>query len=189
MTIDGAFLLQLERREDERGFFARSWCQREFEQRGLLPRLVQCNVSFNRHHGTLRGMHSQTAPHLEAKLVRCTRGVIWDVLLDLREHSPSYMKYEAVTLTDDNDRMVFIPEGVFHGFLTLEDNTEVFYQMSEFYSPDCAAGYRWDDPAFDIQWPAPIRIVSDKDQSWPDYPRAEHSALAGADEESNLETA
>lgn len=167
--IEGAWLVRMERHEDERGYFARSWCQREFEQHGLNPRLVQCNVSFNHLKGTLRGMHGQLAPHEEAKLVRCTRGALWDVMLDLRPQSPTYRRYEAVTLTDTNDRLLYLPEGVFHGFLTLEDNTEIFYQMSEFYCPESAMGYRYDDPAFNIAWPIAVRMISPRDREWPDF--------------------
>ena len=167
--IDGAWLVRLERMEDDRGFFARSWCTREFERHGLNPRLVQCNISYNRFKGTLRGMHCQLAPEEEAKLVRCTRGALWDVMLDLRPGSPTYLRYEAVTLTDDNDRMLYIPEGVFHGFLTLEDHTEIFYQMTEFHAPQSAIGYRHDDPAFAIDWPIPVRVISQRDRSWPDF--------------------
>jgi dTDP-4-dehydrorhamnose 3,5-epimerase len=189
LNIEGAYLIQLDRLEDERGYFARSWCGREFEKLGLNARTAQCNVSFNRKHGTLRGLHGQRAPHAEAKLVRCTRGAIWDVLLDLREGSPSRMKYEAVTLTDDNDRMVYIPEGVFHGFLTLEDNSEVFYQMSEFYEAEAAMGYRWDDPAFDIQWPAPVRVISERDQNWPEFGKEAVSPPATDEDERDRKTA
>src|SRR5919199_3217742 len=141
--LKGAFLIEPEPRADERGFFARTWCQREFEAHGLRTRWVQCNISFNKKKGTLRGMHYQLAPYAEAKLVRCTRGAIYDVIIDLRYDSPTFKQWQALNLTADNRQMLFIPEGFAHGFQTLDDDTEVFYQMSEFYAPDCAKGVRW----------------------------------------------
>lgn len=167
--LEGAFIVEPELLEDERGFFARTWCQKEFEQHGLLTDLVQCNVSFNRRKGTLRGMHFQVAPHEESKLVRCTKGAIHDVIIDLRPNSQTHKKWLSVVLTAENRKMIFIPEGLGHGFLTLTDNTEVFYQMSEFYSPECACGVRWNDPAFDIDWPAEVIVISEKDMHYPDY--------------------
>ncbi|MDO9541023.1 MAG: dTDP-4-dehydrorhamnose 3,5-epimerase [Kiritimatiellia bacterium] len=161
--LKGAFILAPEFLEDERGFFARTWCRREFEARGLNIRLVQCNISFNRHRGTLRGIHYQIEPHAEAKLVRCTMGAIYDVILDLRPDSATFKQWLAVELTAENRLMLYIPAGLAHGFQTLEDNTEVFYQMSEFYHPECARRVRYDDPAFAIRWPLPVTIVSDKD--------------------------
>jgi dTDP-4-dehydrorhamnose 3,5-epimerase len=168
-ALQGAFIIELDRQEDERGFFARTWCQREFIAHGLNPRLVQCNVSFNRRRGTLRGMHYQVAPYAEAKLVRCTRGAIYDVIIDLRPDSPTFTQWIAVELTADNHRMLYIPEQFAHGFQTLEDNTEVFYQMSEFYAPECARGVRWNDPAFAIAWPPAERIISERDRHYPDF--------------------
>jgi dTDP-4-dehydrorhamnose 3,5-epimerase len=168
-NLKSAFLIEPELRADERGFFARTWCQREFEAYGLQTRWVQCNISFNKKKGTLRGMHYQVAPYAEAKLVRCTRGAIYDVIIDLRYDSPTFKQWQAVNLTADNRQMLFIPEGFAHGFQTLEDNTEVFYQMSEFYAPDYAKGVRWDDPAFGISWPADERIISERDRSYPDF--------------------
>ena len=165
--LSGVWLVDLERREDERGFFARSWCQSEFERHGLNPRLVQCNVSFNRKRGTLRGMHYQVAPHAEAKLVRCTRGAIFDVAVDLRPESPTYRHWVGVELTAENGRALYIAEGFAHGFQTLADDSEVFYQMSEFFHPECARGLRWNDPAFGISWPSPNPIISDRDQNLP----------------------
>jgi dTDP-4-dehydrorhamnose 3,5-epimerase len=167
--LKGAFLIQLEKREDERGFFARSWCQRECEAHGLNPRVVQCNVSFNAKKGTLRGLHYQSFPHREAKLVRCTAGAIHDVIVDLRPASPGFKKHVAVTLTAENHDMLYIPEGFAHGFLTLEDNSEVFYQMSEFYVPESSQGVRWNDPAFGIEWPSSPSFISRRDRSYPDY--------------------
>ena len=167
--LKGAFIIEPEKLEDERGFFARTWCQHEFAAHGLNPRLVQCNISFNRKRGSLRGMHYQAAPHEEARLVRCTRGGIYDVIIDLREKSPTFKQHIAVTLTAQNYTMLYIPEGFAHGFQTLEDNTEVLYQMSEFYAPSYARGVRWDDPAFGIQWPPAERIISERDRSYPDF--------------------
>jgi dTDP-4-dehydrorhamnose 3,5-epimerase len=167
--LPGAYLIEIERLEDERGFFARTWCQREFEAHGLNPCLVQCNVSYNKRAGTLRGMHYQAAPLAEAKLVRCTRGAIYDVIVDLRRDSPAFKQHLAVTLTPEARNMLYIPEGFAHGFLTLADDTEVFYQMSEFYAPDYARGVRWNDPAIAIQWPAPVQVISDRDANYPDF--------------------
>lgn len=168
-TLKGAFIIELEKVEDERGFFARTWCQQEFAARGLNPRLVQCSLSFNRKRGTLRGMHYQTNPYEEAKLVRCTRGAIYDVIIDLRSDSSTFMRWVAVELTADNRRMLYIPEKFAHGFQTLEDSTEVFYHMSEFYAPEYARGVRWNDPAFGIRWPGAERIISHKDRQYPDF--------------------
>ena len=165
--LKGAFTIEPERLEDDRGFFARMWCQQEFEAHGLDPRLVQCNISFNKRRGTLRGMHYQVAPHEEAKLVRCTMGTVYDVIIDLRSDSPTFKQWVAVELTADNRRMLYIPEGFAHGFQTLEDNTEVFYQMSEFYHPECARGVRWDDPSFGIVWPIVPQCISQQDMSYP----------------------
>lgn len=167
--LAGAFILEPEKQDDERGFFARTWCQREFEAHGLNPRLVQCSISFNKKKGTLRGLHFQAPPHEEAKLVRCTMGAIYDVILDLRGHSPTFKQHVAVVLSAENRRMLYVPEGLAHGFQTLEDHTEVFYQMSEFYVPGSAGGVRWDDPAFGIQWPAADRIISERDRSYPNF--------------------
>ncbi len=166
-TLKGAWIIEPERLEDGRGFFARTWCRDEFEARGLSPDFVQCNVSYNRRRGTVRGLHYQDAPHAEAKLVRCTRGAIFDVLVDLREGSDTYLNWAAAELTADNRKMVFAPEGVAHGFQTLDDDTEVFDQMSEPYHPEWARGVRWDDPGLAIAWPLPEGIVSDRDRSLP----------------------
>jgi dTDP-4-dehydrorhamnose 3,5-epimerase len=168
--LKGAFIVVPELLKDERGFFARTWCKKEFEQHQLLPELVQCNISFNQRKGTLRGMHFQVAPHKESKLVRCTMGAIYDVIIDLRPNSPTFKRWISVELTAENRKMLFIPEGFVHGFLTLMDNTEVFYQMSEFYAPECARGVRWNDPAFDINWPAEVKVISQKDMQYPDFP-------------------
>ena len=173
--LKGAYVVELEPLQDERGFFARSFCQNEFEEHGLNPRIVQCNISYNKKKGTLRGMHYQAAPHEEAKIVSCIRGAIYDVIIDLRQNSPTHCQWFAVELTAHSSpltapyKMLYIPEGFAHGFQTLEDNTVVFYQMSEFYHPECARGVRWDDPAFGIEWPLPNPILSAKDLSYPDF--------------------
>jgi dTDP-4-dehydrorhamnose 3,5-epimerase len=169
--IAGAFLVEIEPIEDERGFFARTWCAREFETRGLNPRLVQCSVSFNRGRGTLRGLHLQHAPHQEAKLVRCTRGAIFDVVADLRGGSPSFGRWYGAQLSQDNRAMLYIPEGCAHGFQTLEPDTEVLYQMSEAYHPECAGGVRWDDPALAIAWPIANPVMSERDRTLPGLER------------------
>ncbi len=167
--VKGVFIVDPERREDVRGFFARTWCEQEFADHGLNPRLVQCSVSFNRRKGTLRGMHYQAAPHGEAKLVRCTMGSIFDVAVDLRPASPSFRQSVAVVLSSENRRMIYIPEGCAHGFQTLADDTEVFYQMSQAYAAEYARGVRWNDPAFDIPWPPGDRIIIARDQEYPDF--------------------
>lgn len=168
--LKGAYIIEPERIEDERGFFARTWCRREFEAHGLNPRLVQASLSFNRRKGTLRGMHYQASPHEEVKLVRCTQGEIFDVIIDLRPASPTYCRHVAVRLSAENRLMLYIPEGLAHGFQVLADATEVHYQMSEFYHPESARGVRWDDPAFAIAWPqTDVRLISDRDRGWPDF--------------------
>lgn len=170
--LKGAFIIQSEPREDERGFFARTFCAEEFAQHGLNPRVVQCNVSYSRKKGTLRGMHYQVAPFTEAKLVTCLAGSIYDVIIDLRPESPTYRRWLAVELSARHPRsMFYIPENFANGFQTLADDTEVFYQMSQFYHPDSARGVRCNDPAFAIEWPVDERIISAKDQSFPDFVR------------------
>lgn len=164
--LQGAYVIDIERVEDERGFFARSFCQKEFRKFGLEDGMAQCNISFNTKKHTLRGLHYQLAPHAEAKLVRCTRGGIFDAIVDLRDGSPTYRQWYATELTGENRRMLYIPKGFAHGLLTLEDNTEVFYVMSDFYSSDHARGLRWDDPAIGIQWPVERPIVSERDKSF-----------------------
>jgi len=168
--IPGAFTIDLERREDERGFFARAWCVEEFAAHGLSTRLAQANLSFNRSAGILRGMHFQRAPHEEAKLVRCTRGAIFDVIVDLRPESPAYRRWIGVELTAENRRALYVPEGCAHGYQTLADGTEALYLVSEAYAPDSEGGVRWDDPAFGIEWPhADNRSLSSRDATWPDF--------------------
>ena len=167
--LTGAFIIEAERLEDHRGFFGRTWCQREFEQHGLNPRCVQCNISLSKKRGTLRGMHYQAAPHEEAKLVRCTMGAIYDVVIDLRPNSPTFKQHIAVVLTAENRKMLYVPEGFAHGFQTLEDNTEVFYQISEYYAPEYARGVRWNDPAFGIRWPIDELVILERDRNYPDF--------------------
>jgi dTDP-4-dehydrorhamnose 3,5-epimerase len=166
-ALAGAYVVELERREDDRGFFARSFCRREFEAAGLEPVVAQCNVSWNRRAGTLRGMHFQAPPSAEAKLVRCTRGAIHDVIVDLRRESPTYLRHFATELTADNRRQLYIPALFAHGFLTLTDDVEVSYQMSEFFTPGSGRGIRYDDPALGIRWPRAIAVISEQDASWP----------------------
>jgi dTDP-4-dehydrorhamnose 3,5-epimerase len=166
--VKGAFLVDLERIEDERGFFARSWCRREFEAHGLNPCVAQCNVSHNRAAGTLRGIHFQAYPYEEAKLVRCTKGAIYDVVVDLRRGSETFLQHEGVVLTQDNHRAIYVPEGCGHAFLTLADESEVFYQMSQFYESTAARGLRWNDPLLGIRWPQVVRIISNRDRTYPD---------------------
>jgi len=196
--LKGAYLIEIQKLEDERGFFARSYCFREFEAHGLNPRVVQCNISYNAKKGTLRGMHYQVTPFEEAKLVRCTSGSIYDVIVDLRPDSETYCEWLGIELTSGSSKlkahssqpnkdcslsktpskvegltahytMLYVPEGFAHGFLTLEDDTEVFYQMSEFYAPDSSAGFRWNDPAFEIEWPMEPTVMSEKDRSYADF--------------------
>ena len=167
--LAGAFLIDLDRKEDFRGYFARVFCVEEFRAKGLNPVVAQCSISFNRRKGTLRGMHWQTAPKAEAKLIRCSRGAIFDVIVDLRPKSPTRLQHISAELSQDNGRMLYIPEGLAHGFQTLAHDTEVFYQMTEFFAPDCGHGARWNDPAFEIGWPLPDPIMNDRDRSWPDF--------------------
>ncbi|HKN86891.1 MAG TPA: dTDP-4-dehydrorhamnose 3,5-epimerase [Nitrospiraceae bacterium] len=167
-AIHGAYVIEPERVEDERGFFARTWCQRESVAQGLPASWVQSSISFNRVRGTVRGMHYQAWPYPEAKLVRCTRGAIHDVFVDLRPDSPTYGHHVTVVLSADNGHLVYIPPECAHGFQTLEDNSEVSYMMSEFYHHDCSKGLRWDDPALSIVWPLPITCISDRDRTYPD---------------------
>jgi dTDP-4-dehydrorhamnose 3,5-epimerase len=168
--LTGVYLIGIDPAEDERGYFARTFCRKEFEERGLNPCVAQCNVSYSRKKGTLRGMHYQAAPYGEAKLVTCIAGAIYDVMIDLRADSPTYRKWLAMELSGRGARtMLYIPEGFAHGFQTLEDDTEVFYQMSEFYAPQYGRGIRWDDPAFAIRWPDGPRTLSERDRNYPDF--------------------
>lgn len=167
--LKGAFVIEPELKRDDRGFFARTWCLREFERHGLSTRLVQCNVSFNRKRGALRGMHYQVRPHAETKTVRCTAGAVFDVILDLRPDSPTFLEWRAVELTSSNYRTLYVPEGFAHGFQAISDNTEIFYQMSEFYEAGSARGFRYDDPKFRIDWPLPVSEISNQDLAWPSF--------------------
>jgi dTDP-4-dehydrorhamnose 3,5-epimerase len=167
--IGGAFRIELERYGDERGSFARVWCAREFQEKCLRPCIAQSSLSMNTRKGTLRGMHYSVPPAAEAKVVRCVRGAIYDVLLDLRSESPTYLAWFAEVLTRDNGLALYVPEGVAHGFQTLEDSSDVLYMMSEFYDPACARGVRWDDAAFGIQWPQGERILSERDQTYASF--------------------
>jgi dTDP-4-dehydrorhamnose 3,5-epimerase len=167
--IGGAYAIEPEHHADERGSFARTWCRREFDAHGIGSSLVQVSLSTNRRRGTLRGMHYSVPPHAEAKVVRCVKGAIYDVLLDLRLRSPTYLAWFAESLTRENGIALFIPEGVAHGFQTLEDESDVLYQMSEFYDPDCARGVRWNDPAFGIGWPLEEPTLSERDRTYESF--------------------
>lgn len=169
--LAGATIVDIERREDARGFFARAYCEREFAEHGLPSRMVQTNMSLTRQAGTLRGMHWQHAPHAEDKLVRCVRGAIWDAIVDIRPDSPTWCKWIGVELSEANGRMLLVPKGFAHGFVTLTDDVVVTYQVSEFYAPGVEGGARWNDPAFGIEWPVAVVGMSDKDRSWPDFVR------------------
>lgn len=164
--LNGAFIIDLDLRADDRGAFARSFCMQEFEQHGLKPSVAQCNLSFNYKAGTLRGMHYQVPPAAETKLVRCTKGAIYDVIIDLRPESPTYMQHVGVELTADNHRALYVPELFAHGYLALSDGAEVCYQVGEFYTPGYERGLRYDDPTFGIEWPMPIAVISEKDAAW-----------------------
>jgi len=169
LSVEGAFVVELEPINDERGFFARSWAASEFGSRGLDTDLLQVSISYNARAGTVRGMHFQLAPHEETKLVRCTSGAIFDVVVDLRRDSPTFRRFETVNLTAGNRKSLYIPKGCAHGFQTVEDDTEVLYQISAEYAPDVARGVRWNDPAFGIAWPMTPTCISAKDQAFPDF--------------------
>ncbi len=166
--IPGVFVIELEKREDARGYFARAWCQKEFAAQGL-PKFVQTNMSLCRQKGTIRGLHYQVAPHGEAKYMRCIAGAIFDVVVDIRPASPSYMKWFGIELTAANKKAIFVPEGLPHAYQALTDDAEVIYSASCFYTPGAERGLRWNDPAFSIEWPIREAIVSDKDAKWPDW--------------------
>jgi dTDP-4-dehydrorhamnose 3,5-epimerase len=167
--LAGAYLIDLEKVEDERGFFARTWCRREFEAQGLAPPPAQMNLSFTNARGTIRGLHYQAAPCAETKLICCLSGSSYDVIVDLRPHSPTYREWLAVNLTASEHRMLYVPEGFAHGFQSLEDGVRLLYLVSQFYSPEHERGVRYDDPAFAIRWPLEIRVISEKDRCWPDF--------------------
>ena len=166
--LEGSYIIELDKLEDDRGFFARTWCQKELREHGLAARVAQANVSFNANAGTLRGMHYQVAPYEETKLIRCTRGSLYDVIIDLRRDSPTYKQWMGVELTEKNYKMLYVPAHFAHGFVTLEDDTEVIYFVSEFYTPGAERGLRWNDPEFGITWPRQVQVISEKDANWPD---------------------
>ena len=168
--LKGAYVVDLDKKEDERGFFARVWCKKEFEAKGLNTNFVQANLALTRRKGTLRGLHYQIQPHQEVKLIRCIKGKIFDVLVDLRPASPTFKEWFGIQLTPNNYQMLYIPENIAHGYLILEDDSEVFYQVSKYYSPAAERGIRWNDPALNINWPETSNLIlSDKDKNWPDY--------------------
>ena len=173
--LRGAFVIDTERREDARGYFARLYCEEEFQRQGLPSRMVQTSMSLTRKANTLRGMHYQLEPHAEDKLVRCTRGAIWDAIVDIRPQSPTFCQWLGVELTEESGRMLLVPKGFAHGFVTLTDDAAVAYQMSTAYAPQASRGARHDDPAFGIQWPVPVADMSEKDRTWPDF--STHSLL------------
>jgi dTDP-4-dehydrorhamnose 3,5-epimerase len=172
--LEGAFIIDIEQRGDQRGFFARTFCAKDFEAHGLKPTNAQCSLAFNYKKGTLRGMHYQIAPATEAKLVRCTHGAIYDVIIDMRPESPTYSDHIGVELTAENRRSLYVPEMFAHGYQTRTDKAEVIYQMSEFYTPGYERGLRYDDSAFGIEWPLPISEISEKDMAWPLFAAAIH---------------
>jgi dTDP-4-dehydrorhamnose 3,5-epimerase len=167
--LDGAWLIDLEPRGDNRGFFARLWCRQELAEQGLDTQISQESLSFNRRRGTVRGLHFQRPPHEETKIVRCTHGAIFDVIVDLRSQSPSYLRWQGFELTAQNRRALYVPKGFAHGFQTLTDNAEIVYQISEFFAPNSAGGYRYDDVAFGIAWPLPVAVISERDLNWPEF--------------------
>jgi dTDP-4-dehydrorhamnose 3,5-epimerase len=168
-ALKGAYFIDIKKIEDERGFFARGWCQNEFKDHNLNPSMVQLNIGFSLKRGTLRGMHFQKSPWDEAKLVRCTKGAVYDVIVDLRPKSSTHKQWVGIELSEENRRMIYSPEGFAHGYLTLVDNAEIYYQTTQFYAPDFATGVRFDDPAFNIVWPFPAEIISHQDRNWPLY--------------------
>ena len=169
LSLPGAYVIEPELKSDDRGFFARVFCQKELEELGLDTNLVQANISFNHKAGTLRGMHFQKAPHQETKIVRCTKGSIYDVMIDLRPESATFKQWAGVELTEDNHKMLYVPKGFAHGYLTLTDNAEVQYFVSEFYAPESETGARYNDQAFGIEWPIEITTISDRDLDHPDF--------------------
>jgi len=168
-ALKGAYIIELEPIEDNRGFFSRSFCKKEFALHGISMDIAQCNISYNKKRGTLRGMHYQIAPYEEAKIVSCNKGSIYDVIIDLRSDSSTYCEWIAIDLSEVHHRMLYVPKGFAHGFLTLEDHTEVFYHMSEFYVPGFGRGVRWNDPVFGIEWPGEVTVISNQDIAYPDF--------------------
>lgn len=180
--LQGAYLIDLEPRGDDRGFFARAWCHNEFAAMGLDTTVAQANIAFNKDKGTIRGMHWQIPPSAETKLVRCIRGAVYDVIVDIRKDSPTFLQWIGVELTADNRRIILVPEGFAHGMQILADDSEVYYQVTEFYAPEAERGARYNDPAFGIEWPLPVGVQSEKDASWPDFD-PEHAAISLVKEE------
>jgi dTDP-4-dehydrorhamnose 3,5-epimerase len=176
--LEDAWLIDIEPREDERGFFARTWCRQELSAQGLDTEIAQESLSYSRGRGTLRGLHFQRSPHEETKIVRCTRGAILDVIVDLRPRSPTYLRWQGFELTAENRRALYVPKGLAHGFQTLTDDTEIAYQISAFYVPEAAAGYRYDDAAFGIAWPLPVTVIGERDLGWPAFEAAVVSSSA-----------
>lgn len=172
--LPGAYLIEPERITDHRGFFARIWCQDELRQRGLTSRLAQSNLGFSHRKGTLRGLHFQKPPNAEVKIVRCTKGSVFDVIIDLRPESPTYKHWLGAELSDENHVMLYVPEGCAQGYITLADNTEIYYHTSEFYHPESATGVRFDDPEFGIVWPIEVSVISQQDREWPEYSNSNH---------------
>ena len=178
-ALSGAYVIEQERHADERGWFARTWCRDELTALGLDPGLVQCSASFNHRRGTVRGLHYQAPPHAEAKLVRCPRGALFDVAVDLRPRSATFCKWIGVELTSENGKMLYIPKGFAHGFMTLADATEVAYHISEPYSPSHARGMRWSDPLVKVEWPGPVEVISPRDRDYPDMTIGQLEELSG----------
>ena len=166
--VDGAYVLDVNRIGDERGYFGRLWCENEMREQGLVAKIRQSNIGFSPQAGTLRGLHYQRAPHEEVKIVRCTRGSVFDVVVDVRPQSPTFRRWFGIELNPDNASMLYVPEGCATGYLTLEDNSEIYYNTSAIYAPEAATGVRYDDPAFQIDWPREITVLSDNDKNWPD---------------------
>jgi dTDP-4-dehydrorhamnose 3,5-epimerase len=168
--VAGAYVIDVDRIGDSRGYFGRLWCEKELQEQGLVSLIRQSNIGFSPDAGTLRGLHYQRPPFEEVKIVRCTRGAVFDVVADIRRDSPTFGKWFGIELNPDNASMLYVPEGCVTGYLTLLDNSEIYYNTSEFYAPDAATGIRYDDPLFNIDWPAEIKTLSDNDKSWPDFP-------------------
>jgi dTDP-4-dehydrorhamnose 3,5-epimerase len=167
--LEGAWLIDIERKDDERGFFARTWCRQEFAAQGLDTEIAQESVSYNRYRGTLRGLHFQRSPHEETKVVRCTRGAIFDVIVDLRPRSSTFLRWQGFELTAENRRAIYVPKGFAHGFQTLADDADIAYQISAFYVPEAAGGYRYDDAGFGVAWPLPVTVIGERDLGWPAF--------------------
>jgi len=168
-SLDGAYVIEIDKLLDERGFFGRLWCEKEFKFHDLNTNIVQSNVSLSKKKGTLRGMHFQKSPYQETKLVRCTKGAVYDVIIDLRPNSPTYKKWFGVKLTENDHKMIYVPENFAHGFITLEDNSEVYYLVTQFYNKEAEAGLRWNDPTFNIKWPLEVKEISEKDNNHSDF--------------------